>query len=946
MSGREPQNGDRNESGVDDQTDKPSNDGQEFAWKSGCQDNDQHRIFIKEAALEDGIKQCEKLIDEIKRSFDNIENLDSAFARSIWSPERRKQWISECEEIINDHQNFRVLVGVSGRTGSGKTSALNALLGYQELLPTNNEEAATAVPCRIEYNNIDDPAHAFRCHVTFRKRKDLKKQLDEFFEALGQRNELRDIEDRSFDDEIAFRDYNAQLKPVFELIKIVFGIHEEQAEGMDTHGILSSRPEVLKLLGTTKEFYHHEPHGIADKIKPYMDSTEADHSKTGLHFAAWPLIDQVDLFVKSDILKNGVVLVDLPGVADAVESRSAVAERYSNLLTATLVVVEAKRAASDSTNVSLMNKHREMEMMLNGKFHKRSFCVCVSQIDSIDRTAALKKKDARDNGALQSWINQEEILKEKRQEMESKKKEADKLLKTLEKKLTREKAKVEKCEGSKRVQQSKLSTATSARDEVASKRDRQRVLCKKLDLQTFRLNEDLKQLGNKIVFTCIAARTTLLETKISNQFRSNQARLVNQGDNKRMEAYDGSVSICPISARAFWNCRIGEEPSTGFPREVYTGIPNLANWIRTATIPEREEHVDALLNRLQTKYNIGFDGYWSQLYRTAEKINPLNNRNKSFEKCSGQCADTVKKWPFKNPDNNSSSDPLHWISYRAMVIRRGANSYLFLNTIVKEWNQSLNHDIPALAALASPVIDKIWDDFLRCLEMGVETFEMSILKDLRDEMPALECIRNRVKDKLRRALKHISQSAINIHPGLVKVVQKQWEPGFAAALRCAGSGSHKARQEKLLGFAQSHGQDIFQSAFVSMQDKLSDSFKQFPAELAEISSFAIREVQNHINVLLDKIIEPTINNPVKLETMEEMKIQMQQSIQATLLDWDVKWKMAGRTYGFVSDAEESKIPKHYQSNKAEQGNRYDSDEDTDVDMDTKTASKPRKGRRS
>ncbi|KAI0403324.1 hypothetical protein F4802DRAFT_316314 [Xylaria palmicola] len=343
-----------------------------------------------------------------------MERINTSFAALVWSPETRKDWVSESKKIIEDHQDFSVLVGVAGRTGSGKTSALNAILGYQELLPTCNQEASTAVPCKIAYNNDDNTARAFRCVVTFRSISDLEKQLDQFFDNVQNKNKLEALPWRSHEDEEALRNYNAHLSPTFELIRIIFDIEEEQAEEMDTAKLLNSRRDVCNLLGKKKLFYDRESKGISNKIKPYMDSTEADHGKSGLQFAAWPLIEQVELFVKSDILRNGVVLVDLPGAADAVESRAAVADRYFDQVTATLVVVEARRAASDSTNVELISKHREMAMMLDGKFHAQSYCVCISQIDSIDRAAAVRRKDPRDNDILQSLLLREENLKKKK----------------------------------------------------------------------------------------------------------------------------------------------------------------------------------------------------------------------------------------------------------------------------------------------------------------------------------------------------------------------------------------------------------------------------------------------------------------------------------------------------------------------------------------------------
>jgi hypothetical protein len=106
--------------------------------------------------------------------------------------------------------------------------------------------------------------------------------------------------------------------------------------------------------------------------------------------------------------------------------------------------------------------------------------------------------------------------------------------------------------------------------------------------------------------------------------------------------------------------------------------------------------------------------------------------------------------------------------------------------IVKEWNRSLNHDIPALAEKASPEIDEIWKGFLLCLEIGVKAFDMSILKDLQGEIPAMETIRDGVKTELGRVLRNISPGTASMHGDLVNVVQKKWEPTFKDALKRKG----------------------------------------------------------------------------------------------------------------------------------------------------------------
>lgn len=232
------------------------------------------------------------------------------------------------------------------------------------------------------------------------------------------RDELRKRGTSSAEDYEALRNANANLKPTFEMIRTVFGLGEKDLVSMTTKDLLGSKTDVGKLLGKTKSYHGGDVDELSEKIKPYMDSTTAKHTKSGQEFAAWPLVDKVELFVRSEILRNGVVLVDLPGLADSVESRAAVAERYFSKLAATLIVSPARRAADDSTSVKLMEDHQELRMKLDGRFHHRSYCVAVSMIDHIDRASATRSRDVKSNSVLQRLIEEEKVLKSKKKDKE------------------------------------------------------------------------------------------------------------------------------------------------------------------------------------------------------------------------------------------------------------------------------------------------------------------------------------------------------------------------------------------------------------------------------------------------------------------------------------------------------------------------------------------------
>lgn len=65
------------------------------------------------------------------------------------------------DNIENQNDGFRVSIGFVGATGAGKTSVIDTLLGFRDLLPSSNQAAATAVPCVIAYDNNLDPSQAF-----------------------------------------------------------------------------------------------------------------------------------------------------------------------------------------------------------------------------------------------------------------------------------------------------------------------------------------------------------------------------------------------------------------------------------------------------------------------------------------------------------------------------------------------------------------------------------------------------------------------------------------------------------------------------------------------------------------------------------------------------------------------------------------------------------------
>ncbi|KAK4461591.1 Dynamin family-domain-containing protein [Cladorrhinum samala] len=326
-------------------------------------------------------KYSQKLCHELKFALDQVGD-EQKNAFNLMGGNEIRAWMKQLDDLKNTNDQLEILVGVAGATGAGKTSLLNALLETPELLPSSSQEAATATVCRIAYNTDETSGNEFKAEVVFRSKEDVIKELDDVLRAIQERKDLYKQE---------FEDEQERIEAINEMTEIiarsishvcaVWDLDEGDLEEEEytAVSIIERHPDILMALGTTKIIRSSDCGDFAIQVKPYLDSTQTPEGMT-----AWPLIKEVRLFVKSDILKRGIVLVDLPGLSDASEGRSQVAEEYFQKLTLTTIVSPAIRAADEKTAVNLMNNYQETRMKLDGRYHKESFCVVISKIDDID----------------------------------------------------------------------------------------------------------------------------------------------------------------------------------------------------------------------------------------------------------------------------------------------------------------------------------------------------------------------------------------------------------------------------------------------------------------------------------------------------------------------------------------------------------------------------------
>jgi hypothetical protein len=247
------------------------------------------------------------------------------------------------DAVLALNQPRRILVGVRGVTGSGKSTLINALLGTGYLLPMQPGKACTAVVVEVAYNYSNDPEALYRADVEFATRTEWEKELEVLFEDLKtfSRKPVEEHTEEDLECRERILDALATLKYVYPDLKSIPDLRDTSVSD------LLDDKNVKHVLSSTKHIQGAKKGPFQSAIVKYI-ATQGEDRKIFTH---WPLVKRVKVFIKHDLLKSGIVLVDLPGSMDTNAARGAVAANYQKHLAVTCMVVDARRGIDDQ-NVS------------------------------------------------------------------------------------------------------------------------------------------------------------------------------------------------------------------------------------------------------------------------------------------------------------------------------------------------------------------------------------------------------------------------------------------------------------------------------------------------------------------------------------------------------------------------------------------------------------------
>ncbi|KAF5685386.1 GTPase SLIP-GC [Fusarium circinatum] len=916
-----------------------------FPWKTCDNVKDVDRLRIKEYAVKVAQKHCAKLKKEL--SFSIFEGQADAV---VLGQRMLEQWIKEDDDIRKTHENFQILVGVQGPTGAGKSSFLGSLLLQHEMLPSGQDGAATAAVAKVSWNYDDTPGHQFRARVTFRPIEEIFGNLKALLQSIKRVMVLEktvvttveDIEERENDIAIAEETINYELpgvKAVWKLSRqdlemILRNKTEEESYFDIVRAILKSNQTVLGFLrGNILDYKTTSRLKLGRAVRPFLDSTPY-RLQDGGQFAVWPLVEDVHIYVKSDILKSGMTLVDLPGCSDSVARRAEVTKAFAHQLDVRLVVSPIARASDEEKSQELMQSgFDEAQMKLSGKDDGRGFGIIMTMTDSINvdtylRSTPTLKFDSRVKANLDK-------LNKLRAEETGLKLEIENT------KLEMSKARAQKAEGMEAYidmmekRESQIDDERKASDELLAKLKNESLNLKSSFEEAQKYLEQLEARGNEIQReeadaknwlhnASVQVRNWIVKRKIQEKYSAQRSKIPGADSSKPPPP----VPIFGVSTNAYWNL-MRDAPIAGFATLESTGYPAVKKWLLEATMSKREKHLDAVLGRYQKLMNLmriyskesnenedsGLtrSSFEEVLEKTRRKftttigleisragakiqlLNPLKNRDETVKTFGFEAVRIATRWGRKFPNKKGNSTKIACNTYKAIVKRHGRTypsktkgcpkiTYNWLEDL--DWDKDMNKELLKIKVPIMEAFKKVWADYLKELEQVISMELPALEESFSGILTMVSNAEYVCESNVLQLLEGLSKETSSVGFDLVDYLEEELAQTFDGALRISGGGAHVRRCDHIVQKFKRSGEDLCHPVLDRLTNKLEAKKKKIPGKLISIAQSAVEDAKQQISFFINNLIE----NYETDEASQARKLELQASIRAHVAEWEQGWQ--------------------------------------------------------
>ncbi|KAK9642093.1 hypothetical protein HCH54_007536 [Aspergillus fumigatus] len=227
-------------------------------------------------------------------------------------------------------------VGFIGDSGMGKSSLINSILDQGGLARSSGDGAAcTTVVTEFRSVNAEHP-HNYTIEADFMDHAEIRELLEELLSSVRKyyTDAYREVRDATEQEDI-----KAAARRAWDTLLSLF----PNQPALDLDFLSRDGEDAVESIVTTLEEWaraglDHRPGGRdslrysvvarhADECMEQLDYLTAD-SREGDWPALWPFVNVIRVYLRSPILRTGLVLADLPGFRDLNYARERATERY------------------------------------------------------------------------------------------------------------------------------------------------------------------------------------------------------------------------------------------------------------------------------------------------------------------------------------------------------------------------------------------------------------------------------------------------------------------------------------------------------------------------------------------------------------------------------------------------------------------------------------------
>ncbi|XP_064410092.1 uncharacterized protein LOC102357999 isoform X2 [Latimeria chalumnae] len=801
---------------------------------------------FSEEDIEHQLEECRSVLQEVSRMLSNIP---------AQSNPNKVNWNSQLSNLEQQALQSQTSIAVVGDTGAGKSSLLNALLEEEAVLPTSAMRACTSVVVQVSQNSENEH---YEADVEFFTEEEWDKELETL---------ITDMKDKSGHFKKRRPDPKTEAGVAYSRVKAVYGKIAEFHE-------LKQIQEVTCYLGMVKHISKKQVTVFRAEIEKFIDSRMEDlRNRRGGEL--WPIVKCIRIRVpNSEVLKTGVVLVDLPGIRDSNSARNNIAKQHLKTCDAVWIVANITRAVDDKTAKDMLNENMRRQLLMDGHYERIAF-ICTKtdsyNISEISRALALREE-------IQPL--EEEIME-------------------LEKQLTQATTDKEKSHLERQTQEKLRAialTCVKARNAYSKKQIRTD------------FTEGLKEMKRKVA----AIKHEGDEEDEDDEDISDEEEVSPssepQGNGDNHPYQDGALQVFTVSSTEFLKLKgklSRDGPPVVFNTEEDTEIPALKSFAQQTALKKRTLAAEKLIRsvasfvsqvvtyltnqraqdesqeaQVQEMVQCCITGLQKTLQQAAEECNQeiekyfciliKTHLNMGVKRAINTCEEKVRRWGCSVSDPFKTVGGFPYATYKATCARQGvftSPSFGQINfneelseplctAISVSWDKVFNHLLlDSLNKFKKSVLQKL-KEFFREVKDKLRSMNVSTAAVVNVQNQQLEAADAELQNFILDLKERITERQRDISRVLTPTVQEGMIPAYQACGQQAGAGCFQRMKSLMQEYVHRRKSDIFNTASERLMEQLDLLQKELHGQL----EVAVENLCETLRVQFEPVLKPVKKN--------------------------------------------------------------------------------------